>query len=285
MGMQWPAASPQSPRLRFAELYAAAVERLGDPSAPAGVGALHTLEALGQDHPRGRPAIVDVICAYLRSPVESDGPVRLTALRILTAHLQPGGPGFWSGLGLDLTGAILTDLDLSGCRIDGDLILDAATLRGTVRLRRLIVGGTTSLRHAVVHEHAWLERSDFHGPVRADWVTFHADAWFGEATFAAGASFVGATFGGHAWFAGCSCRGLVDFSQAVFRRSAGFRGADMPSVRLAETTFLGPARVSRRHERWNVGAPGWTVVTDPDNEAVGQLLWFGDARLVDTTPA
>ena len=50
-------------------------------------------------------------------------------------------------------------------------------------------------------------------------------------------------------------------------------------------TFLGPARVSRRGERWNVIAPGWTVVTDPDNEAVGRLLWFGHANLVETTPA
>jgi hypothetical protein len=266
--------------MRFAELYANAVERLGDRSAPARVGALHTLEALGQEQPQHRPAIVNVLCAYLRMPTDGDGPVRLTARRILTVHLRPGGPAFWPDTSLDLTGASITDLDLAGCRVDGDLVLDGTALHGVVKLRRLSVGGVLSMRHAVVHDHVWLERSEFGGQLRADFATFHGDSWFGEATFAAGASFVGTTFGGHAWFAASTCRsGAMDFSRALFRSSAGFRGATMPSVSLADTTFLGPARVSRRGEAWNIVAPGWTVVTDPDNGSVGQLHWLGDPRL------
>ena len=284
MGIWWPGGSSRPVRLRFAELYANAVERLGDRSAPVRVGALHTLEALGQDFPQQRTAIVNVLCAYLRMPADGDGPVRVTARRILTVHLRPGGPGFWPDMSLDLTGATLTDVDLSGCRVDGDLVLDGTAVHGVAKLRRLIVGGALSMRHAVVHDHIWLERSEFLGPVRADFATFHGDTWFGEATFSAGASFVGTTFGGHAWFAGCTCRGAIDFGRALFRSSAGFRGATMPSVSLADTTFLGPARVSKRGEAWNIYAPGWTVVTDPDNESVGQLHWLGDPRLVDNAP-
>jgi hypothetical protein len=68
----------------------------------------------------------------------------------------------------------------------------------------------------------------------------------------------------------------------VFRRSAGFRGAVAHrSVGLGGTTFLGPARVSRRGEHWNVTAPGWTVVVDPDNRSVGSLLWVGHPELVE----
>jgi hypothetical protein len=269
--------------MRFAELYANAVERLGDRSAPVRVGALHTLEALGQEFAQHRAAIVNVLCAYLRMPDEDDGPVRVNATRILTVHLRPG-PGFWADTSVDLTGATLTDLDLSGCRIDGDLTLDGAVVHGVAKLRRLVVGGGVSLRHAIVRDHIWLERSEFRGQVRADFATFHGDTWFGESNFGAGASFVGATFNGHAWFAGCSCKGVMDFSRSLFRSSAGFRGSTMPSVSLADTTFLGPARVSRKGEAWNIYAPGWTVVTDPDNESVGQLLWLGDARLVDHAP-
>ena len=269
-----------STRLRLAELYAAAVERLGDPMPLARVGALHTLEALGQEHPLHRAAIVDVLCAYLRMPEESDGPVRTTARRILGVHLRPGGPGFWPDMNVDLTGARLTDVDLSGCRIDGDLTLDGAALYGPTKLRRLIVGGVLSMRHAVVHDHVWLERSELLGPVRTDFATFHGDTWFGEATFEVGGSFTGTTFGGHAWFNGATCRGAMDFSRALFRSSAAFRGAVMPTVNLTDTTFLGPARVSRRGQAWSVNAAGWTVVTDPDNESVGQLLPVGDSRLV-----
>src|SRR5512139_1906354 len=108
MGFLRPAAAPSGgDATRFAELYARALDRLSDPRPPLRVGAMHSLEALGQDHPERRQAIVDVLCAYLRMPPGDDSPVRGTAQRILVAHLRPGGPGFWSGLSVDLTGAAL----------------------------------------------------------------------------------------------------------------------------------------------------------------------------------
>jgi hypothetical protein len=261
---------------RFAELYAQALDRLADPRSPMRVGALHTLEALGQDHPAGRPAIVDVICAYLRISGDGDMSVRATAQQILTAHLRSDGRGFWRGVSVDLRGAALTNLDLSGCRIDGDLQLDRAVLQGPVKLRDLSVAGTTSLRGTVFVEHAWLERSSFHGPLYLDRAAFHQDAWFGNVHFGGPCSFVGTQFSGHAWFGAATFHGPVDFTDAVFRRSAGFRGAVVGFINLTATTFLGPARVSRRAEDWNVASPGWTVVVDPDNGAVGQLLWVGE---------
>jgi len=273
---------PADTGLRFAELYTKALDRLGDPRPPMRVGALRTLEALGQDHPERRQAIVDVFCAYLRMPAGEDGPLRLTAARILTDHLRPSAPGFWGGVNVDLTGATLADCDLSGCRVDGGLRLDYAVLLGAAKFRGLVVGGPTSLRGTTFYDHAWLERAVFRGPARFDAATFHADAWFGEATFAARTTFAAAEFGGHAWFGGCSFRGPVDFGEATFRRSAGFRGAVAHSgVALRGTTFLGPARVSRRGEQWNMTAPGWRVVVDPDNASVGQLLWVAYPALVE----
>jgi hypothetical protein len=268
---------PDSTATRFAELYAQALDRLADPRSPMRVGALHTLETLGRDNAAGRPAIVDVICAYLRISGDGDLSVRATAQQILTTHLRRGGRGFWRGVSLDLRGAVLTNLDLSGCRIDGDLQLDRAALHGPVKLRELSVAGTTSMRGAVFGEHVWLERSTFHGPLYLDRATFQQDAWFGNVHFGGPCSFVGTEFTGHAWFGGATFHGLADFADALFRRSAGFRGAVVGPINLAGTTFLGPARVSRREETWNVAAPGWAVVVDPDNGAVGQLLWVGEA--------
>jgi len=94
MGFWRSGATSKPARMRFAELYANAVERLGDRSAPARVGALHTLEALGSEFPQQRSAIINVLCAYLRMPGEDDGPVRVTAIRILVVHLRPDSPGF-----------------------------------------------------------------------------------------------------------------------------------------------------------------------------------------------
>ena len=286
MGFLRPAANPSGgDATRFADLYAKALDRLSDPRPPLRVGAMHSLEALGQDHPERRQAIVDVLGAYLRMPPGEDAPVRGTAQRILVAHLRPGGPGFWPGLSLDLTGAALTELDLSGSRIDGSLTLDRATFLGAARLRGIIVGGEACLRGTSFRDHAWFDRADFQSSVHFDASVFQADAWFGSARFGARTSFGAVDFGGHAWFGGCVFNGHVECGQAVFRRSAGFRGAHVPSIGLTGTTFLRPARVSRRGDSWNVNAPGWTVVVDPDNESVGSLLWVGHPELVETTPA
>jgi hypothetical protein len=139
------------------------------------------------------------------------------------------------------------------------------------------------MRGLLCWDHAWLERSTFQGPVSFDGATFRGDAWFGEARFAGWASFAGVDFAGHAWFGACVFAAPVDFTHAVFRRSAGFRGASAEAgVGLGGTTFLGPARVSRRDDAWNVIAPGWRVVVDRDNRSVGQLLWVGHPELVET---
>ena len=51
------------------ETYAKAIEQLGHTDAPVRLGALYSLEHLGQDNPDRRQTVVDVLCAYLRMPV------------------------------------------------------------------------------------------------------------------------------------------------------------------------------------------------------------------------
>jgi len=269
---------------RFVEHFAAALDRLGDPRPAQRVGALRTLAALGQSQVDQRSAIVDVFCAYLRTPGDDEA-VRRVAVAILAEHLRPEGSGYWAGVSLDLARAQLADLDLSGCRVEGHLRLDGAVLTGQAKLRGLSAG-TASLRGTTFADHTWLERSVFMGAVAFDGAVFQGDAWFGEASFGGWTTFGGVDFGGHAWFGGCTFRAPVDFNHAVFRRSAGFRGAvTHAGVGLGGTTFLGPARVSRRDEGWNLLAPGWRVVVDPDNASVGNLLWVGHPELVDTPEA
>jgi hypothetical protein len=138
---------------RVTELYTKAAEQLGNAQAPVRLAGLYALERLAQDTTALRQTIVDVLCAYLRMPytlpAEQDRPekiraaqraartggaarssatggrdqqeerqVRLTAQRILTAHLRyqppPGrrqwgrplpdpNPGYWENIRLDLS--------------------------------------------------------------------------------------------------------------------------------------------------------------------------------------
>jgi hypothetical protein len=274
--------------LRFADALATALNHMSDPRAPLQVGALRSLEVLGQAYPQHRQAIVDIICGLLRMrPV--DGAVQRAAQAILAAHLRPrSGASFWPGMYLDLTAATLTDFDLTHCRIDGGLRAERAVFVGAASLRDATVGGPLLLRGARFSDHLWCDRAVFAGPVRLDATTFHADAWFGTASFAARTTFAAARFEGHAWFGSCRFAAPVDFSDAVFRRSVGFRGVQVApgvGVNLTGTTFLGPARVSRRDDDgWSVSATGWQVEVDPDNESVGQLVWTGNGALIDPTP-
>ena len=50
------------------DMYTRAVAQLGDDQAPVRLGALYSLERLGQNNPPMRQTIVDVLCAYLRMP-------------------------------------------------------------------------------------------------------------------------------------------------------------------------------------------------------------------------
>jgi hypothetical protein len=262
----------------FTQLYAGALDRLGDPAPHQRLGGLHTLVSLGTQYPAHVPAIVDVLSAYIRGATEPDGALRQAALALLTPHLRPG-PQFWPEVRLDLAGAQVSGLDLADASLR-QLRLDGAQLGGATRLQRLSVGGPASLRHVAFQGGAWLEHAAFAGPVHVDGAVFGGDAWLGGVRFRDSVTFAGAVFEGHAWFSQCEFDGPVDFAEALFRRSAGFRGAVAHSaVGLSGTTFLGPARVSRAGEGWNFAAPGWGVVVDPDNEAVGHLLWLGAGAL------
>ena len=139
---------------RMTELYTAAVEQLGHDSAAVRLGALYALQRLGQTYPEQRRAIVNVWCAYLRMPFRgpaADGleeeehekrrqelEVRLTVQRLLREHAhsgphngKPASPRFWGDeLDVDLTGATLHQLDLSGCRIHPNTTFTKATFTG-----------------------------------------------------------------------------------------------------------------------------------------------------------
>jgi hypothetical protein len=258
----------------FPELFAEALNRLADPMPHQRMGAIYTLETLAEAYPAQRSPIVEVLCTYVRSPGEPERALPRNTLSMLAAHLRPG-PRFWPEQSVDLTGARLAGLDLADCRVR-ELVLDRAVITGPAHLERLSSAGPMMVRQATFADNVWVEHAAIGGEARFDGSSFHADAWFGGARFQAASSFAGVTFDGHAWFSRCEFDGPVEFAEAVFRRSAGFRGAVARApVGMTGTTFLGPARVSRLGESWNIAGRGWGVVVDPDNESVGQLLWLG----------
>ncbi|WP_167521569.1 pentapeptide repeat-containing protein [Microbispora triticiradicis] len=259
---------------RATELYTKAVEQLGHENAPVRLGGLYALERLGQNDPDHRQTIVDVICAYLRMPYtppdddwrresdaasrpagpwavkdHSDAPdlhqekeVRLTAQRILTAHLrneldpEPSWrqplrryrwkqasvqSRFWKDIRLDLTGATLIDFDFSVCSTAAAWF-PRATFTGHALFPRATFTQTALFHGATFTGHALFYGAAFTGDASFSWAAFTGDARFSEATFARDALFDRAAFARDAVFDRAAFTGDARFSEATFARDALF---------------------------------------------------------------
>ncbi|MET9088103.1 pentapeptide repeat-containing protein [Streptomyces sp. NPDC004237] len=186
------------------EVFQRAVGRLADPDIGVHRIALRELEALAQAHPAQRRPVADTVCRYLRGPVmqAADGSVgpRAKAAATLAAVARrhpatdqvPAGVGCGADcedcLDIDLSGAVLPDVDFSGCRFGQARFADAH-FRGAC-----VFDGARFTREAL------FQRTVFENDARFAGARFGDTAVFGRARFRAGADFSGAGFQGIAWF-------------------------------------------------------------------------------------
>jgi uncharacterized protein YjbI with pentapeptide repeats len=221
------------------ELYGKAVEQLGSDKASVRTGGLFALERLAQNVLGQRQTIVNVMCAYLQMPLPEDDQqetkVRERAQAILVTHLRPdAGESFWENTDLDLSGARLTGLDLTGCRVRRG-VFDGCHLSGTTSLRRAEFGAL-SCTGAVIAGEGWFDELTVTGETSwqhtrfADAASFgnarlHGRARFDHASFAGQAVFAGAEFGGDTTFDDAVFRGDARFQRSAFGRMASFDGA------------------------------------------------------------
>ena len=263
------------------ETYTRAIEQLGHTDAPVRLGALYSLERLGQDNPDRRRTVVDVLCAYLRMPPpasadpnnesadataelrsgerqrpEQELQVRKTAQRLLAAHVQrppntrpedaaqmrPSTQiAFWPNISLDLVGATLIEFKLHDAIAEVDF--RQATFIGTASF-----AGATFARGALF-----------------DGATFKHDASFTGATFKRVALISGVTFTGAAWFHGVTFTDGVAFDGAIFNGYAQFDGATFGGgASFLSTKFVETIR------------PGYLAEFDSDSGVVGPV-WFAGA--------
>ena len=221
---------------RITEHYTNAADQLGSDKAPVRLAGLHALERLAQDNPDQRPTIVQVLCSYLRMPytppdttpdpntnpdqrkehrdLVQERQVRLTAQRILGAHLHPGpdpdnlAVTFWPDTSLDLTDAFLIDFSLINCRLH------------TAQFKGARFAGNARFGGAQFTGHAWFDGAQFTGNARFSQARFAGEARFDGAEFAAHTRFDGAQFTGYGEYTG-----FAGFSEARFAGDAVFEGA------------------------------------------------------------
>ncbi|GAA1268065.1 hypothetical protein [Saccharothrix xinjiangensis] len=113
------------------ERYGAAAEQLGHERFAVRLAGVHAMVNLADDWPARRQVCVDVLCAYLRTPVPEDDPneaeVRQVVLTTLLEHEWPAGG---APVTVDLRNARLVDLDMANRVFKGAFIFDNARFGG-----------------------------------------------------------------------------------------------------------------------------------------------------------
>jgi hypothetical protein len=271
---------------RITELYTKAVEQLGHDKSAVRLGALYSLERLGQANPEHRQTVTSVLCAYLRMPYtpppqddeaesrraeanaqdREEREVRLTAQHILADHLKPGTSGratqkrkpspnyaFWPGMELNLTDATLVDAPFTGISVT-----HAAFTRATFVGHAGFVGFTGGAdfvgAHFAAHAVCTFSFAEFTGPANFTDVVFAGDVHFDHASFAGRADFLGATFAANA-----------DFSNATFASDLG-------------VTFTGARVMDPRNPKLSrTWPPGWTIRHNPHVRDWSRLVSMHEA--------
>ncbi|WNV83699.1 pentapeptide repeat-containing protein [Umezawaea sp. Da 62-37] len=244
---------------RVTDLFAKSVEQLGSDKAPVRLGGLYALERLAQDNSHQRQTVVNVLCAYLRMPYTLPGDsdadntdeqtrirhdervqereVRLTAQRVLSAHLRPGDDSskpvgtFWEETDLDLAGATLVDFDLAHCKLRR-VKFDRASFFGETSFNNVVFEGTALFDDAIFNDLVSFSEAKFVGVagfacaafdvVGLKKARFGHVAMFGSATFSEGVRFDEVIFESDAWFRDAIFLGYVKFNRVSFGRFVEF---------------------------------------------------------------
>ncbi|MEV1005518.1 pentapeptide repeat-containing protein [Nonomuraea sp. NPDC050202] len=288
---------------RVTELYTKAADQLGNDQAPVRLAGLYALERLAQDTPALRQTIVNVICSYLRMPYQlpqddrqdldpgvpraaiggvadrsspsikrdpqEEHEVRLTAQRIVTAHLRyddspaprrwwPAGhidpnPRHWPDIRLDLTGAVLIDFSLSACRV------------GNVDFQDAAFSGDATFGGVFFSRDARFDGASFSGLAVFDEAVFCGCAGFRAATFSSNTRFRKVAFSGDTEFGGAVFSSGALFDKATFASGAGFNGATGLEAASLIGVRLAPVAEGVRREwpsAWQVasGLDGWETL-------------------------
>jgi uncharacterized protein YjbI with pentapeptide repeats len=183
------------------ERFATAAGQLGsDKPAAVRLAGVYAMAGLADDWPENRQTCVDVLCAYLRLPYETERSsdeapesirlgfragreVRHTVIRVISAHLKDSGAMSWQGLNFDFTGAVFDGGDFSGAKFTGGTVTfrDAEFTSGEVTFRDAeFTGGEISFYGATFSDgEVSFERAKFAGSkVNFFWAVFH-NCWVG----------------------------------------------------------------------------------------------------------
>jgi hypothetical protein len=225
------AGSHRDDRRLFSSRYQDAAELIGHDKAAVRLAGIYAMSRLADDWAEQRQQCIDVLCAYLRLPYDpaanesGEREVRITVIRLITAHLTPAATRSWRGHDFDFTAAVFDGGDFRRAEFSGGKVNfdEAEFAGGTVNFRGAVFSGATVDFGGVVFSGG---RVNFAQAVFSGGIVYFSDAVFSGSTvefvlteFTGGnLTFIGAEFsGGIVDFTGARFSGgIVDFTEATF---------------------------------------------------------------------
>lgn len=210
-------ASHRDDQRLFSSRYQDAADLLGHDKAAVRLAGIYALSRLADDWTQQRQQCLDVLCAHLRLPYDpqkcepGEGEVRLTLIRLITAHLRPEATTSWCGHDLDFTGAVFDGGNFSRAVFSGGTVsfVGAKFVGGSVDFSSAEFSGATVQYKGAEFSGSTVDflQAKFSG----------GDVSFGSAKFSGGkVNFAGAKFSG----------GTLTLSEATFSGSVvGFEFA------------------------------------------------------------
>ncbi|MFE2737381.1 pentapeptide repeat-containing protein [Streptomyces sp. NPDC059349] len=263
---------------QLAERYSTAAEQLGHEQAAVRLAGVYAMARLADDWLHQRQVCVDVLCAYLRMPYETDPAqprfkagereVRLNIVRIISDHLQnPQESTAWCHLDWDFSGAIFDGGSFISALFTGAVSFDGARFVDNFSFDRTQFTGGVSLRSARFTKRASFFNAEFSGRAFFNYARFTGAASFDSARFidtasfdlaqftrasffgarfTDAASFYGTRFSENASFDTVEFTGDSSFDRAEFTDRASFSGArSTKGITFTRTNFSGEATFSQ----------------------------------------
>jgi uncharacterized protein YjbI with pentapeptide repeats len=290
---------------RITTLYVAAAEQLGSDKAAVRLAGLYALERLGQDNPKLRQTVIDVICAYLRMPYtppaevlrdnaehsphalarDDPGPepeeqpqrrqelqVRLTAQRLLRDHTQRSGLGsepmtYWRGQQRERM-----NFDLTGAVLVS-FSLAFCELRAAVFDSAQFYGAAV-LYKSQFYEHASLRGAQFHDVAVMTEAQFHEFANLMETQFHGQANLDEAQFHGETYLRAAQFHGWANLMETQFHKYTS-----LDEAQFHEATLLKGAQFHGEVHLREAQFHGKTVMNEAEFHADTDLA---DAQFHDT---
>jgi hypothetical protein len=125
--------------------FGSTAEQLGSEDAALRLAGVYSLATLADESPNLRPAVVQLMCPYLRMNRAHDLPVQQTILEVIADHTRSRSDRAtsWSNFSFDLHGVtIFGDLMWGGCGFKAAVDLSDTTIHGEVAFILTSLKGT-----------------------------------------------------------------------------------------------------------------------------------------------